>query len=88
MDEAFSRAAFALQPGELSPPVRSPFGVHLIRCDEVRAGKKQFADARGDIDDLLARELFEKLASGAAAVPVRYGGGVPHFRPGARELEK
>ena len=89
MDESFSRAAFALQPGELSPPVRSPFGVHLIRCDEVRAGKKQLAEVRGDVDDLLARELFEKLVHlERQRVPVRYGGGVPHFKPGTRELEK
>jgi parvulin-like peptidyl-prolyl isomerase len=62
MDEAFSRAAFTLKPGEVSPPVRSPFGVHLIRCDDVRPGKKRLADVRQDVDDALARELFDKLA--------------------------
>ena len=29
----FEQAAFALRPGELSPPVLSPFGYHLIRVD-------------------------------------------------------
>jgi peptidyl-prolyl cis-trans isomerase D len=30
---AFEQAAFALRPGELSQPVLSPFGYHLIRVD-------------------------------------------------------
>jgi len=41
MDEAFSRAAFALQTGQISPPVRSPFGVHLIRCEAIKPGTEQ-----------------------------------------------
>jgi peptidyl-prolyl cis-trans isomerase D len=32
--EAFDNAAWALRPGQLSEPVLSPFGYHLIRVDE------------------------------------------------------
>lgn len=35
MVPAFELAAYALQPGEVSPPVVTPFGVHLIRLDQV-----------------------------------------------------
>jgi parvulin-like peptidyl-prolyl isomerase len=87
MDEAFSRAAFALQKGEISPPIRSPFGVHLIRCDDVRPGSKRLSDVRPEVEDALSRELLEKLAGlQRPHTPVRYTGAWPHFKPGTREL--
>lgn len=37
---AFEQVAFALKPGEASPPVRTPFGYHLIRVLEVEEAQK------------------------------------------------
>lgn len=62
MDEAFSAAAFALDAGQISPPVSSPFGVHLIRCDAVVPGTKKIADVSDTIDAALAQELLAKLS--------------------------
>jgi len=89
MDESFSRAAFQLQAGQISTPVRSPFGVHLIRCDEVIPGKKTVADLAGSIDDALAKELLEKLSRlEREKTPVEYTTAWPHFKPGTMELAK
>ncbi len=58
--EAFEEALLALEPGEISTPVRTEFGVHLIRLDELRRGARQeFEDVRDD--------LFDELRTQAAA---------------------
>lgn len=75
----FSRAAFALNPGEISPPVRSSFGVHLIRCDEIRPGKKPLGDTEPELRDALARELLEKTAQDERPrTVVEYSDKFPH----------
>ncbi len=89
MDEAFSRAAFALAPGQVSPPVRTRFGVHLIRCDEIKPGDRSLAEVRKEVEEALARELLEKLAAlEARHTPVQFTGAMPYFKPGTRELVK
>ena len=88
MDEAFSRAAFALNAGEVSPPVKTPFGVDLIRCDEIKPGDKQLADVRKELEDAVSQELLDKLAGAQRErTPVEYTGLLPHFKPGTHELE-
>ena len=89
MDESFSRAAFELKAGEISPPVLSPFGVHLIRCEEVLPGTKKVADLGGPIDEALAKELLEKVSQlERQQTTVEYTSAWPHFKPGTRELAK
>lgn len=38
MVPAFAQAAFALQPGEISDIVRTPFGLHIIQAVDLRGG--------------------------------------------------
>lgn len=59
----FERAMNALQPGEVSPPVRSPFGWHLIKVDarrvqDVSEERKRTA-ARNALRERKADEAYE-----------------------------
>jgi parvulin-like peptidyl-prolyl isomerase len=58
MPDGFTQAAFALAPGEISPPVDTPFGVALIRCLEVEAGTKTYQDVRETVADFAREDLF------------------------------
>jgi parvulin-like peptidyl-prolyl isomerase len=40
LDPAFQAAAWKLKQGETSPPVKSKFGWHIIRCDKVTPGQR------------------------------------------------
>jgi len=59
-DPAFEEALFALEEGEISEPVRTSFGVHLIRLEDVR---KSEVPPLSEIEDQLRRELARKKAN-------------------------
>jgi hypothetical protein len=87
MPEFFGQAAFRLEAGEISPPIASPLGVHLIQCIEIEPGKKTWEDVRDDVRKSLTEELFESLAKNPQSPPdVKYTGRAPHFAPGTRLL--
>lgn len=51
MDKAFEQAAYALKVGEVSEPVRSTFGFHLIKLEGVRGGEiKPYEAVRADLE--------------------------------------
>jgi parvulin-like peptidyl-prolyl isomerase len=87
MDEGFSRAAFALEPGQVSQPVQTRFGVHLIRCEQIKPGTKPLSEVRTEVEESLARELIARLAQiESRHTPVRFTGACPHFKPGTHDL--
>lgn len=54
-------AAFALAKGEISPIVRSEFGLHLVTVSEIRGGEvRSFEDVRAELEAEQRSELAKK----------------------------
>ena len=75
---AFDETAFNLEVGDISEPVKTPFGVHIIKVESVESGgDKTLADVKDEIRETLEKEktlniLFDRaeeaddmLAAGA-----------------------
>ncbi len=61
MEPDFEQAAFALKEGEVSEPVLTSFGFHLIKVDEIRAGKvKPFESVRDELLKEYQRDEAER----------------------------
>jgi peptidyl-prolyl cis-trans isomerase C len=58
MVAAFDTAAFAMKPGDLSEPVKTQFGYHIIKVEKHEA--KSFEEARADIDHRLLPQQSQK----------------------------
>lgn len=59
----FEEAAFALKPGELSDIVETPFGYHIVKCEEyVEAGVKPLADVMDEVKEGVREEKSRQLA--------------------------
>ena len=59
MVPAFETAAYALQPGQISEPVKTQFGYHLIKVE--KHDSKPFEEVRGEIDKRLGPEQSAKV---------------------------
>ncbi len=87
MPETFSRTAFDLDKNEISQPIKTSFGVHLIQCVEVLPGQKNWQDVRQKVETDLVRYLFDWVASRERPnAEVNYTGKSPRFKSGTRDL--
>ncbi len=62
MAPEFEETVFSMTVGELSPPVKTDFGYHLIRVREIKpGGLAAFAEVRAQVEDAYRREQAETL---------------------------
>ncbi|MEQ1902913.1 MAG: peptidylprolyl isomerase [Pirellulaceae bacterium] len=81
MPEAYSALAFTLQVGEIGKPLETNYGVHLLKCLEIKPGKKMFRDALDEVRRSIAQTEFEdlRLAVQATQPKIEYSAEFPHF---------
>jgi len=77
MDPEFETAAFSLEKGEVSEPVRTAFGYHLIRVEAIRGGETRPLEAvreeiRADIQRERAENRFYEQAETLANLAYEY----------------
>jgi peptidyl-prolyl cis-trans isomerase C len=62
MVEAFAEAAFKLEPGQISDPVKSQFGWHVIKVEEKRTKPiPPFEDLKEQVEQYLTRKTQQDL---------------------------
>ncbi len=87
MVESFSKAAFALKEGEVSDPVLTTFGVHLITVTEELPGTATWKDAQDELRTALSVELFAEAAKAMKGqAQVEYSGALPYLDPKTGKL--
>lgn len=60
--KSVARAALALKVNDLSAPVRSPFGWHLLNITDRKPGQESLEDVRQQVFDDLSRDVWQQLA--------------------------
>src|SRR3546814_19973640 len=61
MVQPFEDALFAMQPGDVSEPVKTDFGWHVIKLREVRSGQQtSFEEARAQLEGEQAETARER----------------------------
>lgn len=65
MVEPFAEAAFKVKPGEMTPPVETQFGYHLILQTEFRKGKDspKLEEVKSGVKEVYAEKLKEMMVA-------------------------
>jgi parvulin-like peptidyl-prolyl isomerase len=64
MVDSFAKAAFAMKPGQVSDPVQTPFGYHLILVTGRKPGQAlKFEDVKEEVREVFCNKLREDLVT-------------------------
>lgn len=73
MSPRFCEAAMKLNTGDISSPVTTPFGVHLIKCLEIQSGKVRQEELQQRVKEDATEFLFSSLSSkNRSATNIKY----------------
>lgn len=73
MVKEFEDAVFAMKPGEISEPVKTEFGYHIIKLTDKKQGTKTYDEVKDSIvSDLVAKEAQEKIKGLKSDVKIEY----------------
>lgn len=87
LPESVLEALFKLDQGDISPPVVSSYGIHLVRWTESKAGEKEWQDAGPGLRLGAMTFLFNWVADQQREKSeVGYADSYPHFDPETGEL--
>lgn len=61
MIEPFAEAAFRMKAGEISEPVQTQLGLHLIQVTDRRSGNKSFEEAQSELATARTADLWNQI---------------------------
>ena len=84
----FADALFGMSVGQITGPVKTQFGYHIIRLDEVQSGKtKTFEEARPELEAQVRRErATDRFGEIQEQLQSRLGGGTADLAALAQEF--
>jgi parvulin-like peptidyl-prolyl isomerase len=82
MPKDFSVAVFRLEVGKIADPFQTAFGTHIVKCLEIRPGKKLLGDVREEVLRASTENWFRTLSNEARQnAVIKYFDLFPHFLP-------
>lgn len=80
MPRDFTDAAFALDSKQISQPVKTAFGVHLLKITDIKPGNATWRDVRDQLERAATRFLFDRIVNSQKGnSKIEFTGNTPYF---------